>query len=146
MKNVSLPTRRIKLGVFLQSMAWFRSQLHYQLSQTIRTLMAVLTYTTAFCTLIWMNIGIFRLIKIYSEVPEVSVFISNKYRFNRCWHCWDTSMTVRQTETTFQLYIVDRFAFWNQWRHECENRNISWCMYFITLLLCNSARKSSKAI
>ena len=146
MKNISLPTCRIELGVFLQSMVWFRSQLHYQLSQTMHTLMAVLAYTTTFCTLIWMNTGMFRLIKVYSEVPEGSVYISNKYHFNWCWHCWDTGMTVRQTETTFQLYIVDRFTFWHQWRHECEYWNISWCMYFVTSLLCNSARKSSKAI
>ena len=60
--------------------------------------MAVLAYTTAFCALVWMNTGTFRLIKIYSEVPEDSAFISNKSRFDRCWHCWDSGVTVRQTD------------------------------------------------
>ena len=27
-------------------------------------------YTTAFCALVWINMGTFRLIKKYSEVPE----------------------------------------------------------------------------
>ena len=36
--------------------------------------MAVLAYTTAFYALVWMNTGTFRVIKIYSEVPEDSAF------------------------------------------------------------------------
>ena len=36
---------------------WFRSQLHYQLSQTLCSLMTTLAYTTAFCALLWMNTG-----------------------------------------------------------------------------------------
>ena len=46
--------------------------------------MAVFAYTTAFCALVWMNTGTFRLIKIYFEVPEDSAFISSKSRFDRC--------------------------------------------------------------
>ena len=51
---------------------WFRSQLHYQLSQTLCSLVAVFAYNIAFCALVSMNTDTFRLIKIYSEVPEDS--------------------------------------------------------------------------
>ena len=70
----------------------------------LRSLMAVLAYTTAFCALVWMNTGTFRFIKIYSEVPEDSAFILSKSRFDRCWHNWDTDVTVRQTDGFSALY------------------------------------------
>ena len=47
-------------------------------------IMAVLAYTIGFSPLVWMNTGTFRLIKIYSEVPEDSAFISSKSHFDRC--------------------------------------------------------------
>ena len=69
---------RIELGFLI------RSQLHYQLSQTLSSLMAVLAYTSGFSALMWMNTEVFRLTKVYSEVPEDSAFISSKSRFHRC--------------------------------------------------------------
>ena len=34
----------------------------------ISSLMTVLVYTCAFCTLVWINSGMFRLVKMYSMV------------------------------------------------------------------------------
>ena len=56
----------------------------YQLSKNFRTVMAVLAYTFGFNALVWMNTGMFRLIKVYSEVPDDSAVISSKSHFNRC--------------------------------------------------------------
>ena len=63
---------------------WFRSQMHYQLHLTLRSLMAVLAYTGAFCTLVWTTKRTFRLLKTNLVVPEDSAFISSKSRFNPC--------------------------------------------------------------
>ena len=84
---------------------WCWSELHYQLSQILHNLMAVLAYTLGFSALVWMNTGMFRLIKIYSEVPEDSALISSKSRFDRCWHCWDSGVTVRQTDRWLFSFI-----------------------------------------
>ena len=76
-KTVALPSEGSNLW------CWFRSQFHYQLSQTLCSLMAVLAYTTAVCALVWMNTGMFRLMKMYSKVPEDSAFILSKSCFNQ---------------------------------------------------------------
>ena len=63
---------------------WFKSQLHYQLSQTLRSLMAVLAYTSAFCALVWMSNHTCRLLKVNFVILKGTAFISSKYRFNPC--------------------------------------------------------------
>ena len=89
------------------------SQLHYQLSQTLRSLMAVVAYTSGFSALVWMNTGMFRLSNIYLEVPKDSAFISNKSCFDRCWHGWDTGVTVRQTDRwLFSFIYIDTVGPW----------------------------------
>ena len=42
---------------------WFRSQLHYQLSQTLCSLMAALAYISAFSALVWISNCTWRLLK-----------------------------------------------------------------------------------
>ena len=83
------------------------SALHYQLSQTL-CIMAVLAYTSAFCSLVWMTKHTFRLLKTNLVVPEDSAFIFNKSRFNWCRHSWDIDRTVqtdRQTDGFSALYV-----------------------------------------
>ena len=65
---------------------WFRSQMLYQLRQTLRSLMAVLAYTSAFSALVWMTKCTWRLLKTYLVVSEDSAFISSKSSFNQCRH------------------------------------------------------------
>ena len=57
-ENVADNKHRIKLWL-LGLKCW----LHYQLNQTLRTLLAVLAYISAFCLLVLMNICTFRLAK-----------------------------------------------------------------------------------
>ena len=39
--------------------------------------MDVLAYIVAFCTLVWVNTGVFRLMKIYFEVLYIVVYVGN---------------------------------------------------------------------
>ena len=63
---------------------WFSSHLHYQPSQTLLSLMAVLAYTSAFCVLMWMSYGMCRLLKINFVILKDTAFIWSKSCFNPC--------------------------------------------------------------
>ena len=103
----------------------FRSQVHYQLSQSLHTLMAVLAYTSAFCTLVWMTKRMFRLFKINLAIPDNLAFISSKSSFNRCRHSWDIGVMVQTDgQTAFQLYIVDAL---------CSVSNYVWGVWHIRM-------------
>ena len=85
----------------------FRSQVLYQLRQTLCSLLAVLAYASAFSALMWTTKCTWRLLKTYLVVSEDSACISSKSGFNPCRHGWDIGVTVRtdrQTDGFSALY------------------------------------------
>ena len=82
------------------------SELHYQLSQTLLNLMAVLAYTIVFCTPMWMNTGTFRLIKYTLRSQKIQLsFQASLILIDADTD--DISVTVRQMvkQTDTWLYI-----------------------------------------
>ena len=71
------------------------------------------TYTFIFYTLLLMNSGLCRLVKINFVFLKDTAVISNKSRFNQCTDCWIVSVPKMQMDrqkdrqTAFQLYIAD---------------------------------------
>ena len=67
------------------------------------------TYTIVFYTLLSMNGGFCRLVKINFVFLKDTAFISSKSDFDQCTDCLVISVPKMQTDrqTAFQLYIMD---------------------------------------
>ena len=89
----------------------------YQPTHTLCSLMTALAYTIIFCAPMWMNIGTFSLIKIYSEVSEDSAFISSGIVLIDA-DMADISMMMRQKERQrdkqlFSFIVDDLVILWS---------------------------------
>ena len=93
-------------------------------------------YTFVFYTLLLMNSGLCRLVKINFVFLKDTAFISSKFRFDQCTDCRVISVPKlqmdRQTDmqtdgqTTFQLYIVDKGLIFNS----AQYNYITLCIHF----------------